>query len=550
MFTSFFPTRGNAVEPWQVVNFSNLSNIDQLESRSFSFTIRISDSKVLEKLEIKGYSVKGGASLTPKDKINYFGKTPESFLSYQCFGVKPIYFGNENAFSLLEGVTTLGKNFRDITFNCWFPIGMRQGSYALTINVALWFNQGWSSSDSWANQQVFVFGATDSPISIFQSKMAAQSNFSDKNSVVTGLKIGDIEVRRRDGYFEDGIQILNSKRIDSIASTLAQDYKSINSRINKLRVSYSVLANETQALSTRVRNLGNSPITKNFASEYDAIKKSLQEVLSDQANVNSLIFNKGTNTKDKDIYWNYIQSLNFDTGNAPQIFAIDYPDLLNLKGAKTPYIKMIIKSKNQIYRISSFIAKSNGGIPLHFTGNVLIPGEEPINRQTGGGLVLLQDQFRQDGNIFSTLLVSPMSTPVSNETLESLKQADSTCVDILDVAGNASLTWNCTPQKWGGIPNSNISDQAGDEFQELVLKYQKLYESNKNLQQISDPDKNSEGQLSILNEKVNEVAISVTSLERKISNKSRVILISCVKGKIVKKIPASSLICPPGYKKV
>ena len=138
------------------------------------------------------------------------------------------------------------------------------------------------------------------------------------------------------------------------------------------------------------------------------------------------------------------------------------------------------------------ISPLEGGIPLHFTGNVIFPGELPVNNQVGGGLALIENQEILDGFIYTTVLVSPMYTPISDEELKGARASTHTMATVTDVAGNFSTEWNRIDGVDGLIPKSIRPDFLKNYFDVLKSDYQNLYLARQMFLKIPDYRSQSE----------------------------------------------------------
>jgi hypothetical protein len=477
---------------WEVIDVSDLSNIEQFEKRNFTFTVRISDPEVLGKLKESGFHIGGGASLTPNDQTKFFGNGKNAFLSYPCFSVKPPAFGADNAYSALRGTETRNSTYSDFKYNCWFPAGMRQGKYTLTIYQNLALNGGWSSSDSWANFQMFVFGQSDSPLSKYYSQVF-QSLLKGSMVVQGKLPITEISVFRNEKYGPQNELVLNQKvlqsNIKSLESEVAkyQDYlQNQNKKISNLN---SLNTSNTKLLSKiQIKSL--SSLQKNQILNFRAENKVIWEKI--QKLPFPLPLTPQLKNVEQDPYQRFLNAINFDISDRPVIIYADYPDVSTINTISTPYLKFIIKSKAQILRISAMISPLEGGIPLHFTGNVIFPGELPVNNQVGGGLALIENQEILDGFIYTTVLVSPMYTPISDEELKGARASTQTMATVTDVAGNFSTEWNRIDGVDGLIPKSIRPDFLNNYFDVLKSDYQNLYLARQMFLKIPDYRSQSE----------------------------------------------------------
>lgn len=506
----------NSTKGWEIIDVSNLSNIDQFEMRNLTFALRISDAKVLEKLKEPGFYIGGGASLTLNDQTEFFGSSKSAFLSYPCFSVKPPAFGAENAYSALRGTETRYSTHSDFKYNCWFPAGMRQGNYTLTIYQNLALNNGWSSLDSWANFQMFVFGQNESSLSKSYSEIL-KSLIDDGRAVVQGkLPIGEITVLRKQKYGPQSDLILNQKVIQENIKNLeseAEKYQEyLQNQKKKISDLNSLNTSNTKLLSKiQVKNL--SSVQKNQVLVFRTENKNIWEKIQ---KLSSPLIQEPQNVE-QDPYQRFLNAINFDLSARPEVIYAEYPDVSTINSKSTPYLKFIIKSKAQIYRISAMISPIKEGTPLHFTGNVIFPGQLPVNNQLGGGLALIENQAILDGFIYTTALVSPMYTPISSEELIGARASTHTMATITDIAGNSSIQWNRQDGVDGLIPKPTRPEFLNNYFDVLKNDYQNLYMARQNFLKIPNYQNQSEG---ILEELANLERESL-SLKGKISKLSK-----------------------------
>ncbi len=470
---------------WEVIDVSDLSNIEQFEKRNFTFTVRISDPEVLGKLKESGFYIGGGASLTLNDQTEFLGNSKTAFLSYPCFSVKPPAFGADNAYSALQGSVTKYSTYSDFKYNCWFPAGMRQGKYTLNIYQYLGLNNGWSSSDSWANYQMFVFGEASSPISNFYSQIF-NSLLLDGRMVIQGkLPITGISVFRQQKHGSLSALVLNQKVIQSNIKDLESEVKKYQESVKgqeKRINSLTTLNNLNTKLlgKIQVKNLPNAQ-----KSQLMSLKSENKDIFGKIQNLPVIPIQQFENAE-KDPYLRFLNSVNFDVADRPVIFYADYPDVTTINTTSTPYLKFIIRSKTQIFRISAMISPLEGGIPLHFTGNVIFPGEQPVNNQVGGGLALIENQEILEGFIYTTVLVSPMYTPISNEELKGARASTRTVATVTDVSGNSSVEWNRLDGMDGLIPKSTRPIFLENYFDVLKSDYQNLFNARQMFLKIPD----------------------------------------------------------------
>lgn len=499
---------------WEAIDVSDLSNVEQFEKRKFTFTVRISDQKVLSKLKEPGFYIGGGAVLTPKDQGNFYGNSKISSVTYPCFSVEPPSFGGENAYSALRGSEARFSTYSDFKYSCWFPAGMRQGRYTLTIYQNLWSNNGWSSSDSWANFQMFVFGEAESSLSKFYTENF-KGLIADGRAVIHGnLPISDISVYRKNDFGQLSELVLNPTGIQSKVENLELEYKKYQEYLEKLNGKIIHLQQISTANANLLGKIQVKLLSRSQKNELQTIKAEIDRIKEKTKKVqyNSV---PQFNNSELDPYQSFLRSINFDLGDRPVIFFAEYPNVSKIGTASTPFLKFMVRSKTQIYRISAHISPLKEGRTLGFVGNLVFPGQEPVNNQVGGGLALIERQEILDGYLYSTILVSPMYTPITKEELESARISTHTSATVTDVAGNSSIEWNRLDGVDGLIPNSIRPDFLEGSFDELKSDYQELYLARQKFLKIPD----------YLSQK-EEISSAIASLEKASLNlKSRILTI-------------------------
>jgi hypothetical protein len=229
-----------------------------------------------------------------------------------------------------------------------------------------------------------------------------------------------------------------------------------------------------------------------------------------------------------------------------------------MKADPTPYLRFIVKSKTAIISTHIGISYSGGGGPW-FEGNVILPGSPPINDQWGGGLVLVENQ-QWDGSMFLTsLLIGPKYTPVKSTDLEILNKVECSSGWFEDAAGNLSNYWN-TPPTSDCIPKATQAASAAKDFDNLKQVYSNLAQENENFQQLRIIPTSLQNRLSLLplissdadliKSKMDLLDLLITQ-ERAAQAKTTAVkktTITCIKGKLTKKVTAIKPMCPSGYK--
>jgi hypothetical protein len=501
----------NSSTRWQAIEVSNLSDIEQLEKRKFSFIIRISDPKVLAKLKEPGFYIGGLATLTPKDQSNFYGVRENESLNYPCFSVEPPLFGADNAYSALRGSEAKFSSYSDFQYNCWFPAGMRQGKYTLTIVQHLGLNGSWGFSEPWAQAQLFVFGETDSLLSKSFTENAMTAFADGKAIIQRNLPINDVSVYRDKNYGDMTDLVINQSRIQTdmnfLKSEIEKHQESLQIQNNRMRVLKGMSAANTKLLNRiNLKKVSNSYRSQLqiIRAENIAIRKRIENL--------STGFVRQPKSSRQDPYQRFLNSINFDLGDRPVIFFAEYPDVSTINNSNTPFLKFMVRSKAQIYRISAWISPLKDGSGLGFIGSVVFPGQEPKNNQVGGGLALIESQEILDGYLYTTVLVSPMYTPISERELNGARTSTHTYATVKDVAGNSSIEWNRFDGVDGLIPNSTRPDFQSNYFDELKTDYQQLYVARQEFLKIPDtPNQNKEAL-----EEISRLEKASTELKKKI----------------------------------
>ena len=270
----------------------------------------------------------------------------------------------------------------------------------------------------------------------------------------------------------------NIKDLESEVKKYQESVKGQEKRINSLTTLNNL---NTKLLGKiQVKNLPNAQ-----KSQLMSLKSENKDIFGKIQNLPVIPIQQFENAE-KDPYLRFLNSVNFDVADRPVIFYADYPDVTTINTTSTPYLKFIIRSKTQIFRISAMISPLEGGIPLHFTGNVIFPGEQPVNNQVGGGLALIENQEILEGFIYTTVLVSPMYTPISNEELKGARASTRTVATVTDVSGNSSVEWNRLDGMDGLIPKSTRPIFLENYFDVLKSDYQNLFNARQMFLKIPD----------------------------------------------------------------
>ena len=574
----------NAIEPWKISITSNLSNIDQFESRELKFSVAISDKTVINSLKQTGIEVIGQAFLAPVlqplitqsvyDSRLGGPTTPQGSelkgAAYFCYNPRPKHIaGLSSGGSALRGQKAGDENRIDIHFSCWFPMGMKVQEY--TLNIDLRILQGKPNPVT----QVFLFGnypESMRPAWYYQdSQQSARfGNSIGPNVLVQTIpEMPVINVVRTSPRTSPESLTFNVENLIETTEKLKANSETVYKAYQNYKELLENIENKLSALITRSSNLEEENLESKYAPSIQELSKQLK---SNQTNVVDLetqleyyfrwwnrdpppLYENFPTIKpgspDTDVRLKYLYGLDFNIVSKPEVLIAQYPDFKLMKADPTPYLRFIVKSKTAILRAHIVI---DGGSP-YFVGDVILPGALPLN--LGGGLVLVENQ-QWDGSMFLTsLLIGPKNYPFDLKILNSVECSRGW---FEDAAGNLSDYWNIPPTS-DCIPKATQAASAAKDFDNLKQVYLNLARANENFQNLSLIPTSLQNKLSLLplissdadliKSKMDLLDLQITK-ERAAQAKVTVIkktTIQCVKGKLTKKVTAIKPKCPAGYKK-
>ena len=570
-----------------------MSNIDQFESRELKFSVSISDKTVINSLKQPGTEVIGQAFLAPVlqplitqsvyDSRLGGPTTPQGSelmgAAYFCYNPRPKHIaGLSSGGSALRGQKAGDENRIDIHFSCWFPMGMKVQEY--TLNIDLRILQGKPNPVT----QVFLFGnypESMRPAWYYQdSQQSARfGNSIGPNVLVQTIpEMPVINVVRTAPRTSPESLTFNVENLIETTEKLKANSESVYKAYQNYKELLENIENKLSALITRSSNLEGKNLESKYAPSIQELSKQLK---SNQTKVFDLetqleyyfrwwnrdpspLYENFPTIKpgspDTDVRLKYLYGLDFNVVSKPEVLIAQYPDFKLMKADfsawlsaadPTPYLRFVIKSKTAILRAHIVI---DGGSP-YFEGNVILPGGVPINFY--GGVVLVESQ-QWDGNMFLTsLLIGPKNYPFDLKILRSVECSRGW---FEDAAGNLSKYWNIPPTS-DCIPKATQPASAAKDFDNLKQVYSNLAQANENFQQLSLIPTSLQSELSLLSlissdadlmkSKMDLLDLQITK-ERAEQAKVTVIkktAITCVKGKLTKKVTAVKPKCPSGYKK-
>ncbi len=587
-----------------------MSNIDQFESRELKFSVAISDKTVINSLNQTGIEVIGRAMLVPvlQPPITYTElvllrllgpKTPQGSelmgAGYLCYNPRPKHIaGLSSGGSALRGQKAGDENRIDIHFSCWFPMGMKVQEYTLNIDLSIWVcSAGGGCSKPWQGKpnpdplditQVFLFGnypESMRPAWYYQdSQQSARSGNSIGPNVLvqTIPEMPVINVVRTAPRTPPESLTFNVENLIETTEKLKANSETVYKAYQNYKELLENIENKLSALITRSSNLEEENLESKYAPSIQELSKQLK---SNQTNVVDLetqleyyfrwwnrdpspLYENFPTIKpgspDTDVRLKYLYGLDFNIVSKPEVLIAQYPDFKLMKADfsawlsaadPTPYLRFVIKSKTAILRAHIEI----DGDSSYFKGNVILPGALPLN--LGGGLVLVENQ-QWDGNMFLTsLLIGPKNYPFDLKILRSVECSRGW---FEDAAGNLSNYWNMPPTS-DCIPKATQPASAAKDFDNLKQVYLNLARANENFQNLSLIPTSLQNKLSLLplissdadliKSKMDLLDLQITK-ERAAQAKVTVIkktAITCVKGKVTKKVTAIKPKCPSGYKK-
>lgn len=460
-----------ASEPWSIKTLTDLTMIDQFDSRELRFEVSISDKVMIQSLNNLGTELIGTVILFP---------VKEQKKSYFCYNPKPSAIAGNTGGSALRPVKTGDESLLKLTYQCWFPIGMKINTYSLNIMLS-----DPNSRVDTGKIQVFLFG--NYPDSMRPTWMyQPPRNVTVQN--VPNFPI--IEVVRSEPKTSPDTLTFNSKNLIELTKSLNNNLSvitSLNSKknieIRKAELEINAMISQTKRLLSKTRKKANIETIKKTLATMNLELIKVKELSSQFAALKP-------GSLDNDIKRKYLFGIDFDSIGKPEILVAQYPDIKNLKSTPTPYLRFLIKSKTAI----SFaqISLSSPGIwSAIFSGNVSLPGNFARNDQRGGGLALVENQ-QWDGSMFITsLLIGPRYTPLNEADITWMRLATCSTATFEDAAGNSSDLWLASGKLAQSLapnevclPEPTQAVSAANDFDSLVDVYNNLAQVNERFQKL------------------------------------------------------------------
>jgi hypothetical protein len=468
-----------ASEPWIIKTLTDLTMIDQFDSRELGFEVSITDKLMIQSLNNPGTDLIGSVVLFPvKEQKN----------SYTCYNPKPSAIAGNTGGSALRPIKAGDESLLKLTYKCWFPIGMKINTYSLNISLGI-FNNGVGNNTS----QMFLFG--DYPDSMRPTWMYQPSPrvvySPPRNVTVQNIPTFPIiEVVRSEPKTSPDALTFNSKNLVELTKSFNDNLSAVTSLYNKKNIEIRKVESEILSTISQTKRLLASTRKK---ENIESIKKILAKMNLELIQVKELSSQFATlkpGSLDNDIKRKYLFGIDFDVIGKPEILVAQYPDVKNLKSTPTPYLRFLIKSKTAIsFAEISLLSPGIGG-PV-FSGNISLPGNFARNDQLGGGLALVENQ-QWDGSMFITsLLIGPRYTPLKESDITWMRLASCSTARFEDAAGNSSDLWlgsgklaqSVIPSE-GCLPSPSQAISAANDFDNLVDVYNDLAQANERFQKL------------------------------------------------------------------
>lgn len=468
-----------ASETWVIKTLTDLTRIDQFESRELRFEVSISDKVIIQSLNYPGAELIGNVVLFPvKEQKN----------TYTCYNPKPSAIAGNTGGSALRPVKTGDESLLKLTYQCWFPIGMKINTYSLNISLSI-HNNGVGTGKI----QMILFG--NYPDSMRPTWMYQPSPgvvyYPPRSVTVQNISTFPIiEVVRSEPKTSPDALTFNSKNLIELTKSLNDNLSVITSLNSKKNIEIRKAESEINAMISQTKGLLSKTRKK---ANIDTIKKTLAKMNLELIKVKELSSQFAAlepGSFDNDIKRKYLFGIDFDSIGKPEILVAQYPDIKNLKSTPTPYLRFLIKSKTAIsFAEISLLSPGIGG-PV-FSGNISLPGNFARNDQWGGGLALVENQ-QWDGSMFITsLLIGPRYTPLKESDINWMRLASCSTARFEDAAGNSSDLWlgsgklaqSLIPNE-GCLPEPTQAVSAANDFDALVDVYNDLAQVNERFQKL------------------------------------------------------------------
>lgn len=489
-FLSVFDSQSAvASETWSINVLTDLTKIDQFENRELSFGVTIKDKDIIKTLKNSESELTGNVLLVPTKDLNKDNRTVTNEIPlYTCYNPKPSSLAGNTGGSALRPVKSGDEAILELTYKCWFPIGMKTGIYSLNISLMLMNN-----SVGTGYIQMFLFGNyPDSMRPTWMYQPTAGVVYSPaRNVTVNNIQVFPIiEVIRSEPKTSPDALTFNSKNLVELTENLKKMtvinnslYAKKNAEIKKINSGIRTSISQTKSLLSKTTN-------KKTISSIRTILSTMNTELIKVQEITSAFTALKPGSLEYDIKRKYLFGLDFDVVSKPEILVAQYPDIKTLKSNPTPYLRFVIKSKTAITFSDIALYSPGIGGPI-FAGNVALPGNPALNDQRGGGLALVENQ-QWDGSMFITsLLIGPRYTPVKDSDLSWVQSATCSTARFEDAAGNSSDLWlgngkyaeSLIPSQ-GCIPQPSQANSATTDFDNLVIVYNNLAEANEQFQKL------------------------------------------------------------------
>jgi hypothetical protein len=487
-FLSVFDSQSAvASEPWSINVLTDLTKIDQFENRELSFRVTIKDKDIIQTLKNSGSELIGNVLLVPTKELKKENRTfSDGKPLYTCYNPKPSSLAGNTGGSALRPVKSGDEAILELTYKCWFPIGMKIDNYSLNISLMMHNNNVGTGYI-----QMFLFGNyPDSMRPTWMYQPTAGVVYSPaRNVTVNNIQVFPIiEVIRSEPKTSPDALTFNSKNLVELTESLKKMTVINNSLYAKKNVEVKKINSEIKSSISQTKTLLSITQNKKNINSIIIILSNMNTELIKVKEITSAFTALKPGSLEYDIKRKYLFGLDFDVVSKPEILVAQYPDIKTLKSNPTPYLRFVIQSKTAI-TFSDIALLSPGIGGSFFAGNVALPGNSALNDQRGGGLALVENQ-QWDGSMFITsLLIGPKYTPVKDSDLSWAQSATCSTARFEDAAGNSSDLWlgsgkyaeSRIPSQ-GCIPQPNQAISATTDFDNLVIVYNNLAEENENFQ--------------------------------------------------------------------
>ena len=353
-------------------------------------------------------------------------------------------------------------------------------------------------------------------------------------------------------------------------------------------------------MSKRASNLETQNLNSKYLSEIQAVVSKIIFHQSEVIELYEFLKNIKPGSLKDNFKYNYLFALDLDTTLQPEVLSIVYPNPNSISVDTTPYLRMYVKSKTPIISTGVTLTYATNCC-VAFQGIVIIPGAHalPTYYQGGQGLALIESQ-QWDGSVFLTsLLISPAQTLLDNYQIDILRKPSCALALIEDAGGNYSNYWNWPPNSYYWPTTLECNSRTTQalvevrDFDNLKQVYNNLAQANEEFQQLKIVSEGLESkfsvlfgilaeanliksQLDLLDIHISEeqTALAKASADLKIKQEidakvaservaaelkakqealakgaaTKKSTITCVKGKLTKKVTAVKPKCPAGYK--